>query len=76
MERCDPLYLADASPSQQETAAFIYCAIAIHVTATYMPIKCHIYATCANYLVYIDGKSMPILMPHMKLLKSVGWATD
>ena len=41
-------------------ATFIYHVTAIAALATNMSIKCHMYATCANYLTCINGSCMQI----------------
>ena len=55
---------------ESTTGTFIYHAFAICLPAKNIPIKCQIYATCANYSMCINGGSMQIYMPHMKSLES------
>ena len=54
-----------------KTGTLIDHTTAIYVIATNMPLKYHIYATCPNNLTCIYGGSMPIHMPHRKLLPSM-----
>ena len=51
---------------KQQTATFVYHAIAILVPGRNMSFKYHIYAICANYLMHINGESTLIHMSHMK----------
>ena len=48
-----------------------YHATALYVPATNMPLKCHIYTTCLNYLTCIYEGSMPKYIAHMMLLPSL-----
>ena len=59
----DPTLLHKSIKNQQ-TAKDIYHTTAKYVAATNVPLKCQIYATCPNYSMCIDGKSMPINMLH------------
>ena len=58
---------------KRQTATFIYHAIAIYVPATNMTTKCHIYVTCAGYLICINGESMPMYMLYMNFLPLIMW---
>ena len=58
---CIDLTLLNISVRKQQTARFIYHAIAICVPATNIHLKWHIYLTCTNYLMFTNGR---IYMPH------------
>ena len=60
---------------KQQNASLIYHAILIHVWATNMPLKCHIYVTCSNYYMCINEGSKLTYMPHVNSLPSIiSWA--
>ena len=44
-----------------DNATFIYHVITTYVTATNMPLKCHIYTIYASYVMYRDEKHVNIL---------------
>ena len=45
-----------------------------YVPWTNIPLKCHIYAKCPNCLVCVNGRNMPICMPHKMSLQSKLWS--
>ena len=51
-----------------KNATLIYHIIAVYVPAPKMPLKSHIYATCPNYLLYINEGSRLTYMHHMNSL--------
>ena len=75
----DPTFL-NMSNKNQYTMTFINQTIAKYMPTTNMSLKCHIYATCPNHLMYFHGGSMPICLPHKKSLwsklRSAGKATE
>ena len=55
---CRPNISAHTSKKQQ-TATFIYHAMPMHVSTRNIPLKCHKFCICPNYLTCIYGRSMP-----------------
>ena len=68
----DPTFL-QISIKNQYTTTFIYHPTAKYVPATIMPIKCHIYVICQNYLTGINDGSMLTHMLHMSSQTLTMW---
>ena len=52
-----------------QTAPFFH-AINIHVQKTNMPLRCHKYATYANYFMNTYETTMLVYIPHMNSMQS------
>ena len=50
-----------------------YLSCYCHICATNMPVKCHIYATCANYFMCIHHTTVSVYMLHMNSMQSTVW---
>ena len=60
--------LLHISTKNQLPETFIYHTTAKYVPAANITLKYHKYATCPNYLMCIPRGSIPMYMPHTKLL--------
>ena len=58
---------------KKQTATFNYQAITICLSTPNMPLKCHIYATCTNYFMCRNERTMSVYIPHMNSQQLIMW---